>query len=76
MENLKLKGNKSHYQKWGQGLFLKVIPVVKGTGDIVLPMGKTLAEVYTVIAVDRRGLGQSHLTAPRPAEVSSAKSEY
>lgn len=76
METLNLKGTNLHYHKLGQGPVLILIPGANGTGDIFLPMAKILAEDYTVIAVDRRGFGQSHLTAPLPAEVSSSKSEY
>lgn len=76
MESLKLEGADLYYHKVGKGPVLICIPGANGTGDIFMPMAKYLADHFTVIAVDRRGYGNSQLTAPLPAEVANAKNNY
>ena len=76
METLQLSGADVRYHKVGKGPVLILIPGANGTGDIFMPLAQQLADHFTVIAVDRRGFGQSTLTAPLPAEVSSPDSQY
>lgn len=76
METIKLPGATLQYHKIGKGPVLILIPGANGTGDIYVPLAQQLANDFTVIAVDRRGYGNSTLTEPLPAEVSNPNSEY
>lgn len=76
METLELKGAKLRYHKVGNGPVLICIPGANGTGDIYMPLAQQLKDKFTVVAVDRRGYGQSELTEPLPDEVSNPDSRY
>ena len=76
METLELKGAKLRYHKVGNGTVLICIPGANGTGDIYMPLAQQLKDKFTVVAVDRRGYGQSELTEPLPDEVSNPDSRY
>ncbi|WP_226386177.1 alpha/beta fold hydrolase [Staphylococcus sp. Marseille-Q1834] len=76
METLELKGAKLRYHKVGNGPVLICIPGANGTGDIYMPLAQQLKGKFTVVAVDRRGYGQSELTEPLPDEVSNPDSRY
>ncbi|PTH10206.1 alpha/beta hydrolase [Staphylococcus capitis] len=76
METLELQGAKLRYHKVGNGPVLILIPGANGTGDIYMPLAKQLQENFTVVAVDRRGYGQSELTESLPEEVSNPESRY
>lgn len=76
METLELQGAKLRYHKVGNGPLLILIPGANGTGDIYMPLAKQLQEKFTVVAVDRRGYGQSELTESLPEEVSNPESRY
>lgn len=76
METLELKGAKLRYHKVGNGPVLICIPGANGTGDIYMPFAQQLKDKFTVVAVDRRGYGQSELTEPLPDEVSNPDSRY
>ncbi|MHD0396533.1 alpha/beta fold hydrolase [Staphylococcus simulans] len=76
METINLPGATLQYHKVGKGPVLILIPGANGTGDIFLPLAQHLANDFTVIAVDRRGYGNSSLTEPLPAEASNPDSEY
>ena len=41
-----------------------------------MPLAKQIQDHFTVVAVDRRGYGQSELTEPLPEEVSNPDSRY
>ena len=76
METLELQGAKLRYHKIGKGPVLILIPGANGTGDIYMPLAKQIQDHFTVVAVDRRGYGQSELTEPLPEEVSNPDSRY
>ncbi|MBI5973064.1 alpha/beta fold hydrolase [Staphylococcus caledonicus] len=76
METLELQGAKLRYNKVGNGPVLILIPGANGTGDIFMPLAQQLKDKFTVVAVDRRGYGQSELTEPLPDEVASPDSRY
>ena len=59
METLELHGAKLRYHKIGKGPVLILIPGANGTGDIYMPLAKQIQDHFTVVAVDRRGYGQS-----------------
>jgi len=71
MGTLELQGAKLRYYKIGKGPVLILIPGANGTGNIFIPLAKQLQEHFTVVAIDRRGYGQSELTEPLPDEVSN-----
>lgn len=66
METLELQGAKLRYHKVGNGPVIIFIPGANGTGDIFMPLAQQLKDKFTVVAVDRRGYGQSELTEPLP----------
>lgn len=76
MGTLELQGAKLRYYKIGKGPVLILIPGANGTGNIFIPLAKQLQEHFTVVAIDRRGYGQSELTEPLPDEVSNPDSRY
>ncbi|MCI2946877.1 pimeloyl-ACP methyl ester carboxylesterase [Staphylococcus caledonicus] len=76
METLELQDAKLRYNKVGNGPVLILIPGANGTGDIFMPLAQQLKDKFTVVAVDRRGYGQSELTEPLPDEVASPDSRY
>ena len=41
-----------------------------------MPLAKQIQDHFTVVAVDRRGYGQSELTEPLPEEVSNPDGRY
>lgn len=76
MNELELKGAKLRYHRIGQGPVLILIPGANGTGDIYLPLAEQLKNHFTVIAVDRRGYGESELTQSLPESVSNPHDSY
>lgn len=76
METIQLTDANVRYHKIGKGAVLILIPGANGTGDIFMPLAKQIADHFTVIAVDRRGFGQSKLTAPLPEEAANPHSQY
>ena len=76
METLELQGAKLHYHKVGNGPVIIFIPGANGTGDIFMPLAQQLKDKFTVVAVDRRGYGQSELTEPLPEEAINPDSRY
>ena len=72
METLKLQGANYVIIKLAMDHFF-LIPGANGTGDIYMPLAKQLQK-FTVVAVDRRGYGQSELTESLPEEVSNPES--
>ncbi len=76
METLKLQGAKLRYHKVGNGPVIIFIPGANGTGDIFMPLAQQLKDKFTVVAVDRRGYGQSELTEPLPEEAINPDSRY
>ncbi|MCQ9279889.1 alpha/beta fold hydrolase [Staphylococcus borealis] len=76
METLELQGAKLRYHKVGNGPVIIFIPGTNGTGDIFMPLAQQLKDKFTVVAVDRRGYGQSELTEPLPEEAINPDSRY
>ncbi|MFD9628340.1 alpha/beta fold hydrolase [Peribacillus muralis] len=76
MTIIELEGANLHYHQIGQGPVLIFIPGANGTGDIFLPLAQHLKDNYTVVAVDRRGYGQSDLTQTLPESIANAHDEY
>lgn len=76
MSTLALKGAELHYNKVGQGPMIIFIPGANGTGDIFMPLAEQLKDDFTVVAVDRRGFGQSTLTEELPASASEPHDLY
>lgn len=76
METLELQGAKLHYHKVGNGPVIIFIPGANGTGDIFMPLAQQLKDKFTVVAVDRRGYGQSELIEPLPEEAINPDSRY
>lgn len=76
MKSLDLNGAKLRYHKIGQGPVLILVPGANGTGDIFLPLVKQLKDQFTVVAVDRRGYGQSELTEPLPNRAKNKNDDY
>lgn len=76
METLDLNGAKLRYHKIGQGPVLILVPGANGTGDVFLPLAEKLKDQFTVVAVDRRGYGQSELTEPLPDRVKNEDDDY
>ena len=76
METIQLTDANVRYHKLGKGPVLILIPGANGTGDIFMPLAKQIADHFTVIAIDRRGFGQSELTAPLPEEAADPHSQY
>lgn len=76
METLKLQGAKLRYHKVGNGPLLILIPGANGTGDIFMPLAQQLKDTFTIVAVDRRGYGESELTEPLPDEAINPNSRY
>lgn len=76
METLELQGAKLRYHKVGNGPVIIFIPGANGTGDIFMPLAQQLKDKFTVVAVDRRGYGQSELTEPLPEEAINPDSRY
>lgn len=76
METLELQGAKLRYHKLGKGPIIIFIPGANGTGDIFMPLAQQLKDKFTVVAVDRRGYGQSELTEPLPEEAINPDSRY
>lgn len=76
METLELQGAKLRYHKVGNGPVIIFIPGANGTGDIFMPLAQQLKDKFTVVAVDRRGYGQSELTEPLPDEAINPDSRY
>lgn len=76
METLKLQGAKLRYHKVGKGPLLILIPGANGTGDIFMPLAQQLKGTFTIVAVDRRGYGESELTEPLPDEAINPNSRY
>ncbi len=73
---IELEGANIHYETIGQGPILIFIPGANGTGDIFIPLAKQLQDQFTVIAVDRRGYGQSKLTKPLPKYAEDPHNQY
>ncbi|ADB67586.1 alpha/beta hydrolase [Listeria monocytogenes] len=76
MSVLNIEGAKLSYQKVGQGPILIFIPGANGTGDIFLPLAEQLKTSFSVVMVDRRGYGDSELTAAIPERASHAYDDY
>ncbi|MGX0660986.1 pimeloyl-ACP methyl ester carboxylesterase [Staphylococcus lugdunensis] len=76
METLKLQGAKLRYHKVGNGPLLILITGANGTGDIFMPLAQQLKDTFTIVAVDRRGYGESELTEPLPDEAINPNSRY
>lgn len=76
MKTLELQGAKLRYHKVGNGPVIIFIPGANGTGDIFMPLAQQLKDKFTVVAVDRRGYGQSELTEPLPEEAINPDSRY
>ena len=76
MDMIELEGANIRYHRIGQGPILILIPGANGTGDIFLPLAEQLKSHFTVIAVDRRGYGESELTQPLPESVSNSQDSY
>ncbi|MDU0449109.1 alpha/beta hydrolase [Staphylococcus haemolyticus] len=76
METLELQGAKLRYHKVGNSPVIIFIPGANGTGDIFMPLAQQLKDKFTVVAVDRRGYGQSELTEPLPEEAINLDSRY
>ena len=76
MKTLELQGAKLLYHKVGNGPVIIFIPGANGTGDIFMPLAQQLKDKFTVVAVDRRGYGQSELTEPLPEEAINPDSRY
>ncbi|MBM0867167.1 pimeloyl-ACP methyl ester carboxylesterase [Staphylococcus auricularis] len=76
MESIELQGANVKYHKIGEGPILICIPGANGTGDIFMPLAQQLADQFTIIAVDRRGYGESELTTPLPDSVSDPHDAY
>lgn len=76
METLDLNGAKLRYHKIGQGPVLILVPGANGTGDVFLPLAEKLKDQFTVVAVDRRGYGQSELTEPLPDRAKNEDDDY
>lgn len=76
MNTLNLKGAELRYHQVGKGPVIIFIPGANGTGDIFMPLAEQLKDRFTVVAVDRRGYGQSTLTEPLPASASEPHDLY
>ncbi|MFB7141317.1 alpha/beta fold hydrolase [Gottfriedia sp. NPDC056225] len=76
MNIIELDGANLHYHQIGQGPVLIFIPGANGTGDIFLPLAQHLKDTYTIVAIDRRGYGQSELTQPLPESIANPHDEY
>ena len=76
MKTLELQGAKLRYHKVGNGPVIIFIPGANGTGDIFMPLAQQLKDKFTVVAVDRRGYGQSELTEPLPEEAINPDSRF
>lgn len=76
MEQLKLDGATLRYHQVGEGPVLICIPGANGTGDIFMPLAQQLKDNFTVVAVDRRGYGESELTEPLPESAADPDNRY
>jgi len=76
MSFLNLDGAKLHYETVGEGPVLILIPGANGTGDIFAQAAEFLKDKFTVVMFDRRGYGQSELTAETPADIANPDSTY
>lgn len=76
MEQLKLEGATLRYHQVGEGPVLICIPGANGTGDIFMPLAQQLKDNFTVVAVDRRGYGESELTEPLPESAADPDNRY
>ncbi|WP_285767442.1 alpha/beta hydrolase [Peribacillus sp. SI8-4] len=76
MSHLQVNGAHIYYEKVGQGPVIILIPGANGTGDIYGKTADFLQDQYTVVTYDRRGYGQSKLTAPLPKDAENPHSTY
>lgn len=76
MNTLQLEGATLRYHQVGQGPVLIFIPGANGTGDIFMPLAEQLKDHFTVVAIDRRGFGESVLTEERPDSIANPDSDY
>lgn len=76
MAILKVKDANIAYTTLGTGPLLIMIPGASGTGDIFAGAAKFLQNHFTVVMYDRRGYGQSELTAPTPDDIADITNTY
>lgn len=65
---LEVPGARLHYESVGSGPPLVLVPGGNGTADIFVGIAQRLAELYRVIAYDRRGFGRSGLDGDQDYE--------
>lgn len=68
MPELTVPGAVLHYETYGTGPLLVLIPGAQGTGSIFHPSVKLLSAHFTVVCWDRRGYSQSHLVGAQDFE--------
>jgi acetyltransferase/esterase len=65
MGNLEVPGARLHYQTYGSGPLLLMVPGANGSADASSAVAEYLAAQYTVVTYDRRGFSQSQLDGPQ-----------
>lgn len=76
MALLSLDNANIHYETIGEGPIIVFIPGANGTGDIFIPLAQALSPHFKSVVIDRRGFGQSELTAPLPESAAEPHDTY
>jgi pimeloyl-ACP methyl ester carboxylesterase len=59
VSNLEVPGARLHYETYGSGQLLLMVPGANGSADAFTPVAEYLAAHYTVVCYDRRGFSHS-----------------
>jgi pimeloyl-ACP methyl ester carboxylesterase len=65
MGNLEVPGARLHYETYGCGPLLLMVPGANGSADAFKGVADSLAAQYTVVTYDRRGFSHSLLDGPQ-----------
>jgi pimeloyl-ACP methyl ester carboxylesterase len=65
MGNLEVPGARLHYEAYGSGPLLLMVPGANGSADAFRAVAEYLAAQYTVVCYDRRGFSRSLLDGPQ-----------
>ena len=65
MGNLEVPGARLHYETYGSGPLLLMVPGANGSTDAFKAVAEYLAAQYTVVCYDRRGFSRSQLDGPQ-----------
>jgi pimeloyl-ACP methyl ester carboxylesterase len=65
MGNLDVPGTRLHYETYGSGPLLLMVPGANGSADAFKAVAEHLAEQHTVVTYDRRGFSRSQLNGPQ-----------